>query len=107
MFCHQFESEPGSDGRGPCAQSDRIQLANKGNMSHGIFEVTRTKIKVVHGKSLLEDRRIGTLGDGHQHGVGVSNVVPTDHVRTVSQSLRMLVRGGTYDQSGVIHSPRG
>ena len=80
MFCHQFQGEAGSDGGRTGAQGDRVQFADERNMSHGIFEVPRTKIKVVHGKRLLEDGWIRTLRHRHQYGIGVAHVMAADYV---------------------------
>src|SRR6516225_2723976 len=80
-------------GNGRCASFQRftIELANKRNMSHRVLPFLRAEIKVIYGKRLLEDGRIGAFGNSHENGIDVPHVVPANDIGAVCESARVLV----------------
>src|SRR6516162_4732131 len=91
MGGHQLKRPFWRHGRGASLQRFTIELANKRNMSHRVLPFLRGKIKVIYGKRLLEDGRIGAFGNSHENGIDVPHVVPANDIGAVCESARVLV----------------
>src|SRR2546422_5843303 len=90
---HELERPARRDRRRAGLERVPIELADKGNVAHRELPLLRAEVEIVQRECLLEDRRVGTLGEGHEHRVDMAHVVAPHDVRAVGQALRVLVIG--------------
>ena len=49
MIAHDFERESGSDRRRAASERIPVQLADKGNVAHGIGKVVGSEVEIIDG----------------------------------------------------------
>src|SRR3989475_340849 len=90
---HELERPARRDRRRAGLERVPVELPDKGDVAHRELPLLRAEVEIVQRECLLEDRRVGTLGEGHEHRVDMAHVVAPHDVRAVGQALRVLVIG--------------
>ena len=63
-------------------------------MSHRVVPLFASEIEVIYCEGLLIKRRVRTFRNGEHYGVDVTHVVAADNVRTICQTIGVLVVRG-------------